>query len=38
MNGLHTTCCQVKTVGFSFSVLHKLEWTIDHFTVILAFE
>ena len=28
MNELHTTCYQVKTVGFIFSVLHKLEWII----------
>ena len=25
MNELHTTCYQVKIVGFIFSVLHKLE-------------
>ena len=28
MNELHTTCYQVKIVGFIFSVLHKLEWII----------
>ena len=28
MNELHTTCYNVKTVGFIFSVLHKLEWII----------
>ena len=31
MNELHTTCYQVKIVGFIFSVLHKLEqcWTLN---------